>query len=316
MLTVAERAGNPAWQSAAHRALADTLLFMGEFVRAREQAARCVKSLEASAATAAVRTVIGASDPKTASISILCWPLMVLGYADQARQRNREAADLAPRHTSPSSLLLPTAIGAILCRFLRDANGALESARRAFAIASERGIPGMMASMASVRGWALAEQGQLEVGIAETRRALEAYKAAATTPRTLDLVPLAEVYGRAGQPKRGLALLARATEHIQSTGERFLEADIYRVKGELLLMREASAGEAEDCFRQAIEIARRQRAKWFELRATTSLARLLRDTGRRDEARSMLAEIYGWFTEGFDTSDLKDAKALLEELSA
>jgi predicted ATPase len=100
------------------------------------------------------------------------------------------------------------------------------------------------------------------------------------------------------------------------TEERYYEAELHRLRGELLLMRsDADREGAERCFRKAIDIARRQRAKSWELRATTSLARLLRDTDRRDEARSMLAEIYNWFTEGFDTRDLKEAKTLLDELS-
>jgi predicted ATPase len=103
---------------------------------------------------------------------------------------------------------------------------------------------------------------------------------------------------------------------MERIGERFFEAELYRLKGELLLMQDTSdAVQADRSFRQAIEVARRQSAKGFELRATTSLARLLKNQGKKDEARQRLAEIYGWFTEGFDTTDLKDARALLEELS-
>jgi predicted ATPase len=126
----------------------------------------------------------------------------------------------------------------------------------------------------------------------------------------------------AGQVDKGFAILAKAMALIESTGERFWEAELYRLKGELTLKRPEAGSdptvkeEAESCFWQAIEVARRQSAKSWELRATTSLARLLAKQGRRDEARSMLAEIYGWFTEGFDTRDLKDAKALIDELTA
>jgi predicted ATPase len=102
---------------------------------------------------------------------------------------------------------------------------------------------------------------------------------------------------------------------IERSGERLDEAELYRVKGELLYARDGAGGsEGESCLRKAIEIARRQESRWWELRATTSLARLLRDTNRRDEARAMLAEIYGRFTDGFDTADLKDAAALLDKL--
>ncbi len=125
---------------------------------------------------------------------------------------------------------------------------------------------------------------------------------------------MAECLGRAGQAEDGLKLVDEA---LATAGYRCGEADWYRIKGDLLLLRDgANAAEAEKCFHNAIDIARAQHAKLFELRATNSLARLLAQHVRRDEARTMLAEIYGWFTEGFDTADLKDAKALLDELSA
>jgi predicted ATPase len=112
-------------------------------------------------------------------------------------------------------------------------------------------------------------------------------------------------------------LLDDVLAQIERTGEKMHQAEILRLKGEVLLMHDTkSAAEAEACFRVALDVARTQEAKWWELRATTDLARLLRQTNRRDEARATLAEIYNWFTEGFDTADLKDAKALLEELSA
>nr|NIO71038.1 tetratricopeptide repeat protein [Anaerolineae bacterium] len=124
----------------------------------------------------------------------------------------------------------------------------------------------------------------------------------------------AEAYGKAGQAEEGLSVLAEALALVEKTGERYYEAELRRLKGELLLM-QGDEAEAEASFDKAIEVARRQQAKSWELRATVSLCRLWRKQGRVDEARQMLAEIYGWFTEGFDTADLKEAKALLEELS-
>jgi predicted ATPase len=122
---------------------------------------------------------------------------------------------------------------------------------------------------------------------------------------------------RVGRIKQTLEMLNQYLAHFERSGARLNEAEVYRLKGEAILMRDSSAtAAAETCFRKAIEIAKGQSANWWELRATNSLARLLRDTNRRDEARGMLAEIYNWFTEGFDTRDLKDAKALLNELSA
>ena len=129
------------------------------------------------------------------------------------------------------------------------------------------------------------------------------------------LAMLAQGYQRLGRHDEALAIFDQALAHVERSGEMLDTAEILRLKGELLLARDDLPDEAEHCFNAAIELARAQHARWWELRATASLARLLRDTGRNDEARRMLAEIYGWFTEGFDTADLKDAKALLDELA-
>ena len=132
----------------------------------------------------------------------------------------------------------------------------------------------------------------------------------------IHLAWLANGYARLGQTDRALSMLDQILADAERSGTVLDRAEILRIKGEVFLMRNRSAKtEAENCLRVAIDVARAQEAKWWELRASVSLARLLRDTGRRDEARAMLAEIYNWFTEGFDTADLKDAKALLDELS-
>jgi predicted ATPase len=133
---------------------------------------------------------------------------------------------------------------------------------------------------------------------------------------------LAEAYGKAGQTEEGLSALAEALERADKTEERFYEAELYRLKGELTLKQSSAPGlesrvqkEAEACFQKAIEIARRQQAKSLELRAVMSLSRLWQRQGKQKEARQMLGEVYNWFTEGFDTKDLQEAKALLQELA-
>jgi len=132
------------------------------------------------------------------------------------------------------------------------------------------------------------------------------------------LTLLAETYGKAGQVEQGLKALAEAAASVAKTEERFWEAELYRLKGELLLKdeggRQSDKSSPEDCFLKAIEIARWQEAKSLELRAVMSLSRLWQAQGKKEEARHMLAELYDWFSEGFDTRDLKEAKALLEEL--
>jgi predicted ATPase len=165
------------------------------------------------------------------------------------------------------------------------------------------------------RGWAQAERGKVEDGIAQLRQSLAARSDLATElyrPGNLSL--LAAACGKVGQTDDALALVAEALAAVERSGERQWEAEIYRVKGDLLV-ESGGSSEAEICFHLAIEIARRQSAKSLELRAVMSLSRLLQKQGKKDEARRMLAEIYGWFTEGFDTADLKDAKIILEELS-
>src|SRR5262249_50272650 len=127
---------------------------------------------------------------------------------------------------------------------------------------------------------------------------------------------LVEAYGKAGQAEEGLRVLAEALTAVHKTGERQHEAELYRLKGELLLKQDVpDEQEAESCFRQAIDIARQQQAKSLELRAATSLSRLWQQQGKRTEAHDLLAPIYGWFTEGFDTTDLQEAKALLDALA-
>jgi predicted ATPase len=168
-----------------------------------------------------------------------------------------------------------------------------------------------------MRGWVLAEQGQGDASIAELRSAMASIRAIGTVAELpWYLALLASAHGIVGQTAEGLAAVEEALALVASTNERFYEAEIYRVRGELLLKHgglDSPAG-AETCFRQALEIAEVQSAKSWELRAAISLARLWRDQGRRAAAHDVLAPIYGWFTEGFDTADLKDARALLEEL--
>jgi predicted ATPase len=177
-----------------------------------------------------------------------------------------------------------------------------------------------------LRGWALVAQGQAEKGIAQIRQGLTTYQATGAElicPYWLAL--LAEAYEKGGQAEEGLAVLAEALAAVEKTGERWWEAELYRLKGELLLQSGGQSLEpgvthpqsatAETCFQQALEIARRQQAKSLELRAAMSLSRLWQRQGKRDTARQLLAESYDWFTEGFDTADLQEAKALLDALA-
>jgi predicted ATPase len=199
---------------------------------------------------------------------------------------------------------------------------AQEQAEALIALSREHGFAFHLATGTMVRGWALAEQGQEEEGIAQMHQGVAALQTTGgELGRVVWAAPLAAAYGRVRRPEERLTLLTEALAAVDKTGGRFQEAEMYRIKGELTLaqssvQRLASSvqKEAEECFLKAIEIARRQQAKSWELRAVMSLSRLWQQQGKKEEARQMLAEIYAWFTEGFDTTDLKDAKALLEEL--
>jgi predicted ATPase len=168
-----------------------------------------------------------------------------------------------------------------------------------------------------LRGWALAEQGQGEEGITLMCQGLAAWRATgAAVAASYFLALLIEAYRRKGQVAEGLDRLAEALEIIHKTGEGNSEAEIYRLKGELLLQQsQDNSSKAEACFLKAIEVAQRQQAKSLELRSTVSLARLWQAQGKHHEARDRLATIYNWFTEGFDTKDLQEAKVLLHELA-
>jgi predicted ATPase len=229
----------------------------------------------------------------------------------------------------------------MLHQFRREGQAAQERAEAGIVFSREQGFPFLVARGIILQGWALAEQGRIEEGIAQIRQGLTALKATgAEVFRLYALTLLAEAYRKAEQIEEGLSVVAEALAKVNKNGERWLEAELHRLKGELSLQSQASSGvgiahqhvsmseagtvggahptgdeEAEACFHKAIEIARRQSAKSLELRAVISLSRLWQQQGRKDEARQMLAEICGWFTEGFDTKDLQEAKALMQELA-
>jgi predicted ATPase len=197
-----------------------------------------------------------------------------------------------------------------------------ERAEEVTALSTEQEFAFFLAFGTILQGWVLAEQGQREEGVALMRQGLDAWSATgAEILRSHFLVLLAEAYGKAGQADEGLAVLTEALTVVDKTGERYYEAELYRLKGELTLKAEGHrpesevTKEAEACFLKATDIARKQQAKSWELRATTSLARLWQQQGKQKEAHGLLSKVYGWFTEGFDTKDLQEAKASLDELA-
>jgi predicted ATPase len=253
----------------------------------------------------------------------------LLGYVEQPRRWSDRALMLAREAAHAHSLVFTLGYSSWFHHFCQERAVVQECAEEVIAMATKQGLALWLAWGTVTRGWALATQGQAEAGIAQIRQGLAAAQATGTGLfRTHQLTQLADAYDAVGQPAAGLAVLDEALALVEETGERFWEAEIDRLKGELLLKAEGAglyrgvtegmqdAESPEGCFLTAMEIARRQKGKSLELRATVSLARLWQQQGKKDEARHMLADIYGWFTEGFDTIDLQQAKALLQELSA
>jgi tetratricopeptide (TPR) repeat protein len=308
VLGLAEPAQATAMVAGAHYVLGAILSYLGEPEAAREH-------LEPAVALFGSEPLRNFGDSLYAQSNIFNFitVLLVLGYPAAALRKSREFLDAMRRLADPASLARALLREATLHVVLRDRRTALERAEELLLIATEHGMPMFAAYAAFCRGWALADEGRWEEGLAEMSRTLPALERAVATTSFYSL--LADSYRKIGRPEEGFTIVAKALREIERGGERLVETELYRVKGELLLMRDQpDEAEAERCFRTAIDIARRQKARLQELRATTSLARLLRRHGQPTEARKILADIYGWFTEGFEFADLREAKALLEEL--
>ena len=190
-------------------------------------------------------------------------------------------------------------------------------AEAAMTMATEQEFVELLARTTPLRGWALAAGGHVEEGRAQLQQGVAAYQATGMTGfRAYSLALLTEASAQMDHTTEGLEALAEALATLTTSGHRWWEAELYRLKGALLLQRSAAQlGEAEACFQQALEVARRQQAKSLELRAAMSLSRLWQQQGKRQEAHDLLAPVYGWFTEGFETADLREARGLLDELA-
>jgi serine/threonine protein kinase/predicted ATPase len=310
------RAKAPAAMIRAHQIMASVFKYRGEFTSA------CAHTKELLAIWNpqphdGEAVVYAAENPAMIGLFIDAWSLWNLGYPDQALQQSREALALARQDASPYGLALATFMAAELHISRREHQRVREMAEDCLAICTEHGFPQWLANGYICRGWALVEAGQGAAGLTQMSEGITAMHATeADLQRSRYLALLGEACGATGQIAEGLSLLAEALAFAEQSGERFFEAEINRLRGELLLKSEAPQAEVEECFHQAIKVAQKQSAKSLELRAAMSLARLWQRQGKIAEARQMLAEIYGWFTEGFDTADLKEAKALLDELQS
>jgi class 3 adenylate cyclase/tetratricopeptide (TPR) repeat protein len=312
LLVTSEGVKTPAMLLSGNFARGATLMSLGELVSANEHLEKALAVFDLRQPLPAELEVFRGN-----SLSFLSSGLFALGYPDRAWAKSREMLEVAQRSSDPF-ILTTASCHAVLHYLVRgDGTAAQKQAEEAIARAEKIGLASFSAQAIARHGAALIAQGRYQEGIAGMRQGISAIRATGGTPQTRYFYLLASGLGKVGRPQEGLQVLEEGFASVAKTGEQTASPSLHHVKGDLLLAQNPSEGaEAERSFRTAIEIARRQSARSVELRASTSLARLLRDTGRRDEARAMLAEIYNWFTEGFDTADLKDAKALLEELAA
>jgi adenylate cyclase len=254
--------------------------------------------------------------PRVRCLVLAALVLWCLGYPTQARQRGHEALTLAHTLAHHQSLAYAQHYAAVLHHRYREVLAVQTQAEALLTLATAQGLPLFVGHGTLWQGWALAMQGQSAAGLAKMHQGRAAVLAMGQElSRPYHLVPLAEAAGHAGQVAEGLCLLAEALTAFEAIGRGDMLTEAYRLQGEFLLRQAIpDAAQAEACFQQALALARRQQAKSWELRAALSLARLWQRQGKRAEAYALLAPIYGWFTEGFDTADLQDAKAVLETL--
>jgi predicted ATPase len=305
-LSLAQRLQDPTFLLGAHEQMSFLLFWLAELIAAREHHEQAMTFYDPQNH----RTYVSLYEAdlgvwSSAQAAVVLW---YLGYPEQALQKSREALRLAYELGHPYST-----DWVLICAAW-------------ISLSQDQGFQLWLALGTMLHGWALAMQGQGAAGIAQIHEGMVACRGLGSEEaRSYSLALLAEACGSAGQSEEGLNALTEALDFVEKTGARVCEAEIYRLKGELTLQQFKDQGSkfqvanpqaaAEACFLKAIEIARRQGAKSLELRAVMSLSRLWRSKGKKQEAHQMLVDIYGWFTEGFDTKDLQEAKALLAELA-
>jgi predicted ATPase len=335
LMGLAEQEQDPLLFQVARFALGYTLLHLGDPATARSLVERDLSLHDAHLARIRAAYIL---DPRVPLRAVGALALWLLGYPDQALKLGRETLALVGNGSDHLALAAARLYGANLHQLRREVQDTRRVAEELLLQASEQGVTWWLEGGRALRGWALAQQGHWSEGAAQVREGIAGLRASGIEMRqTFHLALLAESLMAGDQIEEGLAVAAEALAVVEATGERFYEAELHRLRGELLLRQESGAGrpfpaepaaarphvpdsswlgEAAACFRRALDVARRQGAKSLELRAALSLARLLRDRGQPAEGRRLLAATFGWFTEGWDTPDLQDARAFLEELTS
>jgi class 3 adenylate cyclase/predicted ATPase len=315
LLSLAQQAHDPALAVVAHYALGVTWFYLGALPAARQHLEDGIARYTLDQRRAPVFRM--GNDLGVGCRQFAALTLWLLGYPAQALARLHEALTLAHELSHPYSLAFARCWAALVSQWRRDVPAVHEQAEAAITLSTEQGFPYWAALGTSLRGCALAMQGEGEAGIAQIRQGIAAWRATGSAV----FIPyfctiLVDVSNHLGYPEDGLQALAEAHTLVEQQEERWWEAEVCRLRGVLLLRQTVpQPEEAETWLQRALDIARHQEAKSLELRAAMSLSQLWQQQGKGDEARELLAPIYGWFTEGFDTADLQEAKVLLEELS-
>jgi hypothetical protein len=313
---LAEAQDNSEFLVAAHIALGTTLLFLGQFGAAHRHFIQ-VKALYDPAQHRSLPMLYGGFEPTVYRLCYEAYLLWMQGYSDQSRQRSDETLSLAQRLSSPYSLVYALSHSAIHFQFRQDGAAVHRLAAEAVILAREQGFSTFVGAALVLAGWAAVQQGQ-PAGLNQLRQGLAVYQNVSFLPYFHAL--WADACLTLGQIDEGLAALAEAMTLLENTDEQFWAAEIYRLKGELLLQKQTTAGESaaaespEACFLQAIDLAHSQQASVLELRAAVSLGRLWHTQGRTAEARQRLEALYGRFSEGFESVDLQTAAAMIKAL--
>jgi predicted ATPase len=313
LLRLSAQRNDPAGLVLGHHSSGRTLMFAGRFASSRSHLEEALALYDPTSHGALVHQV--GFHPQAVPQAYLGIVLFCLGFPNWALVPTGAAIAEARRLAHPPSVAASLNMGARLLSLAGDYAALGEWADQLVNVATEQGFAHWRAEGTIYRGWVTVKQGDVTEGISLLRSGSATYRATGAemwTPHHTSF--LAKAYEIAGQVDAAVSQLDKALQIVERTGERWLEAELYRHKGQLLL-RQGNTEVAEELYRKALSIAEKQEAKLWELRAAVSLARLRRDQGRRTEARDLLAPIYNWFTEGFDTADLKEAKALLDELA-
>ncbi|MBH5398732.1 AAA family ATPase [Bradyrhizobium sp. CNPSo 4010] len=316
LLRRAQEQNDVAAETIGNRIVGTAELLRGELAAARDHLERTLALYDPSAHRSLA--FLFAQDPRVAGLSVLSWGLFALGYPEQAQARSEQALTDAKELSHRNTLGYALLYGCILSQLRHDIDEARDRANALIALAAEQDSPHFLGAGIIIRGWTLGEVGDFGAGIAQIRDGLATWQATGAG----FLVPyfrslLAEVHGRSGAVNEGLDLMTEALDRVEETGERWFEAELHRMLGELMLRlprQDPTAAEAR--FEHAAATARQQGAKLWELRATLCLARLWMQQRRRGEAHDLLSPLYGQFTEGFGTPDLQAARVLLREITA